>query len=220
MCVCVRVTESRATGNGGKNVAYLAGHVSFYPCSRFNSWDLKIRRVPTFHLRVASSSTYRRASLLLLRPVNLRNPLPWNVEIGIRLEARGSVGFAASSLKKVVNRNLWAVQLSQVCRSCNLCGWITFWNCLMRVRLIKRSARWSTAFANSAGNTPRGITRDEIYRECCSLHGNKYIRHHVELPQKISPLPRVLSVWTIANFAERLFSNPMISRMKQNNKFS
>lgn len=220
MCVCVRVTESRATGNGGKNVAYLAGHVSFYPCSRFNSWDLKIRRVPTFHLRVASSSTYRRSSLLLLRPVNLRNPLPWNVEIGIRLEARGSVGFAASSLKKVVNRNLWAVQLSQVCRSCNLCGWITFWNCLMRVRLIKRSARWSTAFANSAGNTPRGITRDEIYRECCSLHGNKYIRHHVELSQKISPLPRVLSVWTIANFAERLFSNPMISRMKQNNRFS
>lgn len=173
MCVCVRVTESRATGNGGKNVAYLAGHVSFYPCSRFNSWDLKIRRVPTFHLRVASSSTYRRASLLLLRPVNLRNPLPWNVEIGIRLEARGSVGFAASSLKKVVNRNLWAVQLSQVCRSCNLCGWITFWNCLMRVRLIKRSARWSTAFANSAGNTPRGITRDEIYRECCSLHAQQ-----------------------------------------------
>lgn len=220
MCVCVRVTESRATRNGGKNVAYLAGHVSFYPCSRFNSWDLKIRRVPTFHLRVASSSTYRRASLLLLCPVNLRNPLPWNVEIGIRLEARGSVGFAASSLKKVVNRNLWAVQLSQVCRSCNLCGWITFWNCLMRVRLIKRSARWSTAFANSAGNTPRGITRDEIYRECCSLHGNKYERHHVELPQKISPLPRVLSVWTIANFAERLFSNPMISRMKQNNRFS
>lgn len=220
MCVCVRVTEPRATGNGGKNVAYLAGHVSFYPCSRFNSWDLKIRRVPTFHLRVASSSIYRRASLLLLRPVNLRNPFPWNVEIGIRLEARGSVGFAASSLKKVVNRNLWAVQLSQVCRSCNLCGWITFWNCLMRVRLIKRSARWSTAFANSAGNTPRGITRDEIYRECCSLHGNKYERHHVELSQKISPLPRVLSVWTIANFAERLFSNPMISRMKQNNRFS
>lgn len=219
MYVCVCACH-RAESHGGKNVAYLAGHVSFYPCSRFNSWDLKIRRVPTFHLRVASSSTYRRASLLLLRPVNLRNPLPWNVEIGIRLEARESVGFAASSLKKVVNRNLWAVQLSQVCRSCNLCGWITFWNCLMRVRLIKRSARWSTAFANSAGNTPRGITRDEIYRECCSLHGNKYIRHHVQLPQKISPLPRVLSVWTIANFAERLFSNPMISRMKQNNRFS
>lgn len=40
----------------GKNVAYLAGHVSFYPCSRLNSWDLKIRRVPTFHLKVTSSS--------------------------------------------------------------------------------------------------------------------------------------------------------------------
>ena len=84
-CVCVCVTKSH-----GKNVAYLAGHVSFYPCTRFNSWDLKILRVPTFHLKVTSSSIYHKASLLLLlRSVNLCNPLPWNVEIGIRLEGEG-----------------------------------------------------------------------------------------------------------------------------------
>lgn len=57
VCVCVCVTKSH-----GKNVAYLAGHVSFYPCTRFNSWDLKILRVPTFHLKVTSSSAYRKAS--------------------------------------------------------------------------------------------------------------------------------------------------------------
>lgn len=40
----------------------------------------------------------------------------------------------------------------------------TFWNRLTRVRLIKPSPRWSTAFANSAWT--EGTLGDEIYREC------------------------------------------------------